>query len=151
MILYRIASCNYINSLDGTGARLYGSRWNSKGVAAVFMASSKALAVLEVLVHVQPLVSPVNFCAAEIQVPNNSILTLDIKTLPKNWAHHSPPASLKEIGNQFIKECNFLMLKLPSAIVQEEFNYMINPFHPDINKVKIIDSKPFSFDKRLLD
>lgn len=150
MILYRIAACDYINSLDGTGARLYGSRWNSKGVSAVFMASSRALSVLEVLVHVQQLVSPTNFCSAEIEVPDNSILTLDIKTLPDNWAHHSPPASLREIGNHFVKEGIYLMLKVPSAIVPEESNYILNPFHPDIHKVKIARTKPFSFDKRLL-
>lgn len=150
MILYRIANCNYITNLDGMGARLYGARWNSKGIAAVYMASSRALAMLEVLVHLQPLLIPDNFCLAEIQVPDDAILSLDAKTLPGNWTDLSPPANLKEIGNQFIKEAKYLMMKVPSAIVPEEFNYLLNPRHPDIKKIRVVSTHPFSFDNRLL-
>ncbi|MBD1394404.1 RES family NAD+ phosphorylase [Mucilaginibacter glaciei] len=150
MILYRIASCDYVDNLDGTGARLYGARWNSKGTAAVYMASSRALAALEVLVHIPPLVSPANFCLAEVKVPDNSILTVDVTTLPNNWKSQPPPASLKEIGNQFIKDAEYLMLKIPSAIVSQEFNYLLNPHHPDMHKVKVMATHPFNFDERLL-
>lgn len=149
MILYRIANCNYITNLDGMGARLYGARWNSKGIAAVYMASSRALAMLEVLVHLQPLLIPDNFCLAEIAVPDDSILSLDAKTLPDNWKDLSPPANLKEIGNQFIKEAKYLMMKVPSAIVPEEFNYLLNPLHSDIKKIRVVSTYPFSFDDRL--
>jgi RES domain-containing protein len=106
MILYRIANCKYITNLDGMGARLYGARWNSKGNAVVYLASSRALAVLEVLVHLPALVYPTKFCIAEIEVPDNSILTLDIKSLPDNWQDASSPAELKTLGNQFIKKPN---------------------------------------------
>ena len=150
MILYRISNCSYVTNLDGMGARLYGARWNSKGVAVVYMASSRALAVLEVLVHLQPLFTPSNFCLAEIKVPDDSILALDIDTLPQNWNDISPPAVLKEIGNQFIKEGKYLMMKVPSSVVYEESNYLINPMHPDIKKVSIVDTHPFNFDRRLL-
>jgi RES domain-containing protein len=150
MILYRISNCNYITNLDGTGARLYGARWNSKGVAVVYLASSRALAVLEVLVHLQPLLTPSNFCLAEIEVPESSILNLDIKTLPVNWKDISPPAILKEIGNQFTREGKYLMMKVPSSVVPEEFNYILNPTHPDIGTVKIVKQHPFSFDNRLI-
>ncbi|MFA6084529.1 RES family NAD+ phosphorylase [Mucilaginibacter sp.] len=150
MILYRIANCNYITTLDGMGARLYGARWNSNGNAVVYLASSRALAVLEVLVHLQPLFTPANFCLAEIEVPDNSILTLDVRSLPDHWVSNSPPAELKQIGNQFIKEAKYLMMKVPSSVVPEEFNYLLNPFHPDIKKVKLLSTQPFNFDGRLL-
>ena len=150
MILYRIANCNYITNLDGMGARLYGARWNSKGNAVVYLASSRALAVLEVLVHLQPLFTPSNFCLVEIEVPDNSILTLDIKSLPDNWQDASSPSELKTLGNQFIKETKYLLMKVPSSVVPEEYNYLLNPRHADISKVKILNTSPFSFDDRLL-
>ncbi|MFD0767022.1 RES family NAD+ phosphorylase [Mucilaginibacter lutimaris] len=150
MILYRIANCNYIKDLTGTGARLYGGRWNSEGKSMVYLASSRALAVLEVLVHLPPLLLPDNFCVAEIKVPENSVLTLDATTLPENWKDAVPPAELKTLGNQFIRETKYLMMKVPSSVVPEEYNYLLNPWHPDIKKVSIINTHPFSFDDRLL-
>jgi RES domain-containing protein len=150
MILYRIANCNYITSLDGMGARLYGARWNSKGNAVVYLASSRALAMLEVLVHLQPLFTPPNFCLVQIEVPDDSILTLDIKSLPDNWQDASSPAELKTLGNQFIKETKYLLMKVPSSVVPDEYNYLLNPRHPDIDKVKVLNTSPFSFDDRLI-
>ncbi|TWR25854.1 RES domain-containing protein [Mucilaginibacter pallidiroseus] len=150
MILYRIANCNYITDLTGTGARLYGGRWNSEGKSMVYTASSRSLAVLEVLVHLPPLMVPNNFCVAEIEVPDNSILTLNANTLPVNWQDALPPAELKQIGNQFIQETKYLMMKVPSAVVPQEYNYLLNPWHPDIKKAVIIKTSPFSFDDRLL-
>jgi RES domain-containing protein len=150
MILYRIAKCNYVNDLIGTGARLYGGRWNSEGHSMVYLASSRALAVLEALVHLPPLLLPDNFCLAEIEVPDKNIFILDTKILPQNWAAISPPAELKQIGNQFLKETKHLMMKVPSSVVPEEFNYLLNPFHPDITKAKIRSIHPFNFDDRLL-
>jgi RES domain-containing protein len=150
MILYRIAHCNYIKDLNGIGARLYGGRWNSVGKSMVYLASSRALAVLEVLVHLSPLLLPDNFCMAEIEVPDDSILKLDVRSLPDNWKDASAPAELKELGNQFIKETKYLMMKVPSSVVPEEYNYLLNPWHTDIKKVRIISTHPFSFDDRLL-
>ncbi|TFF34981.1 RES family NAD+ phosphorylase [Mucilaginibacter psychrotolerans] len=150
MILYRIANCKYINSLDGIGARQFGARWNSKGNAVVYLASSRALSVLEVLVHLQPLFTPNGFCVADIEVPDDKILTLDIKSLPANWKELDSSPELKKIGDDFLKNGEYLMLKVPSAIVEQEHNYMLNPSHPDTTKVKIINKRPFNFDERLL-
>ena len=149
MILYRIANCKYINSLDGIGARLYGGRWNSKGHAMVYTASSRALAVLEVLVHLPPLLIPDNFCLAEIKIPESKILDIAINTLPANWKDISSPAELKQIGNQFLKNGQYLAMKVPSSVVEQEFNYLLNPAHPLISKIKV-NSLPFNFDDRLL-
>jgi len=150
MILYRLGDCNYINDLSGTGTRLFGGRWSSKGKPGVYLASSRALAVLEVLVHLQPLMIPDNYCLAEIEVPDNSIEQADISHLPSNWKDVSPPIEVKQIGDDFLLARRRLVLQLPSAIVQAEFNFLVNPLHPDMQKVKVIKQEPFSFDERLV-
>ena len=150
MILYRIANCNYASDLSGTGARLYGGRWNSEGKAMLYLASSRALAVLEVLVHLNPLIIPSNFCLAEIEVPDNSITLLDIALLPRNWQDVSAPALLKEIGDTFLKKQKYLLMRVPSAVVSAEYNYVLNPQHPEARNIKIINKEPFNFDERLI-
>jgi RES domain-containing protein len=149
MILYRVARCQYANDLNGTGARLYGGRWNSIGQPMVYLASSRSLAVLEVLVHLSPTIFPGGFCMAEIEVPDDSISNLDEKQLPLTWQDISPPAELKYIGDNFLKQQNHLLLKVPSVIVPMEFNYLMNPAHPAMDKVKVLKKKPFNFDERL--
>jgi RES domain-containing protein len=138
MILYRIAKCNYVADLSGTGARLYGGRWNSVGQSMVYLASNRSLAVLEVLVHLSPAIFPANFCLAEFDVPLANIITLMPDELPHNWQ------------DIFLKQQKGLLLKVPSAIVPEEFNYLVNPLHPDASKIKLIKQQPFSFDERLV-
>jgi len=150
MILYRIVKCNYADDLSGTGARLYGGRWNSEGKPAVYLASSRALAVLEVLVHLPPLMIPNDYCLVEIEVPDNSTAVFEIEDLPKNWQDVSPPLALRYLGNEFLKKQEYLLLKVPSTVVPMEHNYLLNPLHPAMKKVKIRAKKPFDFDSRLM-
>jgi RES domain-containing protein len=150
MILYRIAKCIYANDLSGSGARLYGGRWNSLGKSMVYLASSRSLAVLEVLVHLSPTIFPGDFCISEIEVPDNSILTMDVNSLPVNWQDISSLVKLKQLGDDFIKRQNYLLMKVPSAIVAKEFNYLLNPQHPAMTSVKVVSKLPFSFDERLV-
>jgi RES domain-containing protein len=150
MVLFRIAKCIYVEDLSGTGARLYGGRWNSEGRSAVYVASSRSLAVLEVLVHLPPLLIPDDFCLVEIEVPDNSFAVVRTEDLPDNWKAISPPLALKQLGDAFLKKQNHLLLQLPSAIVPNEFNYLLNPLHKDISKVKILNKQAFDFDERLV-
>ena len=150
MILYRIAKCTYADDLTGTGARLYGGRWNSEGKPMLYLASSRSLAMLEALVHLSPLVIPNNFCIAEIEVPEHSITELDIALLPHNWQDVSAPVILKELGDDFLKKNKHLLMKVPSAIVPAEYNYLVNPQHPEAKDVRVIIKEPFGFDERLL-
>ncbi|MCO5945303.1 RES family NAD+ phosphorylase [Mucilaginibacter flavidus] len=150
MILYRIARCTYANDLSGTGARLFGGRWNSIGKPATYLASSCSLAMLEVLVHLQPLMVPNDFCLVEVEVPDKHILTITTDILPKDWKDVSPPQILARIGDDFLKKQEYFMLKVPSAIVPEEYNYLLNPMHPDMKKVKVINTESFDFDSRLV-
>ncbi len=149
MVLYRIVNCSYAD-LSGTGARLFGGRWSSVGKPAVYLASSRALAVLEVLVHLPPLMIPDNYCLVEIEVPDNNATNIEIKDLPPDWKNLSPPTSLKQVGDAFLKKQEHLLMKMPSSIVPMEDNYLLNPLHPGIKKVKILKKEPFDFDKRLV-
>jgi RES domain-containing protein len=150
MVLYRIAKCNYAGELSGEGARLYGGRWNSIGQPMVYMASSPSLAVLEVLVHLPAAIFPANFCLAKFDIPENNILTADDASLPTDWQDISPPLALKRLGDAFLKQNKYLLMKVPSVIVPQEFNYLLNPLHVDAAKVKLIEKKPFGFDERLV-
>jgi RES domain-containing protein len=150
MVLYRITKCNYANDLSGTGARLYGGRWNSEGKDALYLASSRSLAVLEVLVHLPPLMIPDGYCLVEIEVPDNSIKHIHIEALPDNWKDVAGPVALKRIGDEFLKDQQYLLMKMPSSIVPMEHNYLLNPQHSAMKKVKILKSEPFDFDERLV-
>jgi len=150
MVLYRIVKCEYADDLSGTGARLYGGRWNSEGKPAVYLASSRALAVLEVLVHLPPLMIPNDYCLVEIVVPDNNVTKLEIEHLPADWNDMSPPIALRQIGNEFLRKQQHLLLQIPSSIVPMEYNYLLNPLHLAIKKVKVLQKKPFDFDSRLV-
>ena len=150
MLLYRIVKTAYAD-LSGSGVRLYGGRWNSEGKPMVYLASSRSLAVLEALAHLSPTNIPNDYCMLIVEVPDKAAATLDIKTLPEHWHEFPEQNILKQIGNRFLADKENLLLKVPSAIVNEEFNYLLNPLHPDASKVKITSKQPFKFDARLLE
>lgn len=150
MVFYRITKCNYAADLSGTGARLYGGRWNSEGKPMLYLASSRSLAVLEVLVHLDPLVIPGNYCLTEIEVPDSKIITVEAERLPEDWRDISGPVILRQLGDAFLKKQEYLLMKVPSSIVPAEYNYLLNPLHPDALEVKLLKREPFSFDRRLI-
>jgi RES domain-containing protein len=144
MILYRIGNCKHITDLNGFGAQLYGGRWNSIGRPMVYLTSSRSLAVLEVLVHTSVTQMPFDACIIEVEVPE------DVQFMPDDWQSPTPPIILQQFGDLFLKREQSLLMKVPSAIVKEEHNYLLNPRHPKASSVKIIKNEPFSFDSRLL-
>jgi len=150
MVLYRLAKCGYADDLSGTGARLYGGRWNSEGKPAVYLASSGSLAVLEVLVHLPPLMIPNGYCITEISVPEHSTFSIKKEDLPNNWKDIVQPIALKKIGDQFLTKRDCLLLKVPSAIIPFEYNYVMNPNHPDFKQVHVLKKQTFDFDERLI-
>jgi len=151
MLVYRISKCDFIHDLSGMGASLYGGRWNNKGVPMLYTAGSTSLSMLEVLVHIKGTVLN-NFCQAIIQIPNNSILDYNILDLPSNWNTHPAPITLKTIGDEFVAQNNAIALKMPSSIVPNEYNFLLNPMHKNYQQhVKIVDAYTVTFDPRLLD
>ena len=150
MIVYRLAKSKYINDLSGKGAEKTGGRWNSKGIAIVYTSESRALCLAEIAVHVSLGIVPKDYEIATIEIPDPyKTHEIKIKDLPNDW--HTIPHSGKtqEIGDRLIRENKHLILKVPSAVVPGDFNYLINPNHKDFSKLRIIKTEPFGFDDRL--
>lgn len=150
MIIYRLCRKIYANDLSGRGAEINGGRWNGKGIAALYTSSSRALCAIEILVHMPVGIIPKDYYLVSIEFPDDSpIKAIDIKNLPNKWNSNPISASTQRIGNTFFSEQKGLALKAPSAIIKDEWNYIINPLHKDFKKVKILNTEPFVFDTRL--
>ena len=151
MIVFRIAKEKFIGDLSGIGASLYGGRWNKKGTLVVYTASSRALATVEFIVHLPHALMPCNLKICSISIPDDiQAETIKPKELPENWKSVPAPFKLAEIGSLWIKQCSSLILKVPSAIVEDEYNILINAAHKDIKNISIIETKNYIFDRRLL-
>ena len=149
--IFRICNGKYEDDLSGTGAKLYGGRWNSKGVPVNYFSSSKSLAVLELLVHSNINLLPDNLKIITLFVPSEiKIKTFNITELPENWKTYPAPIQNQILGDEWLNSNKNLILKLPSVIIPTEYNYLINPNHKDIEKVKIIQKENFRFDERLV-
>lgn len=150
MRVYRLTKQKYSASLNGIGAALKGGRWNSKGTEIIYTAANRALAMVEALVHLSPQVLPESFMMMEIDIPD-TIKIDEIKEilLPDNWQIFPLMPASQKVGDNFIRENNFAVLKVPSAIVKGDYNYLINPYHVDFKKIKVMSIEPFGFDKRL--
>jgi RES domain-containing protein len=150
MNVFRLIRKKYSNSLDGKGAAKYGNRWNSKGTEIIYTADNRALAMAEIAVHLTFATLPKDFLMMEIDIPEElKIKKLELKELNECWKKHPPDKSTQKIGDDFIDCADETILKVPSAIVQGDFNYLINPRHLDFEQIKITDSRGFPFDQRL--
>ncbi len=148
MKVYRISKCTFIDDLSGTGAAMYGGRWNSKGIYMLYTAATPSLALLETVVHISN-IPPSGYCMLTLDIPEDSMEEISPDQLPSSWQQNPSPAALRKIGDGFIKENKKMALKLPSAILPEEFNYLLNPSHPSFRKIKLISKREIRFDPRL--
>ncbi len=149
MKVYRISKCNFINDLSGIGSATYGGRWNNKGTHVLYTAQTASLALLESIVHLSSIPTS-GLCILSMEIPDNSFCVIEVEQLPKKWYCYPSPERLKNIGDQFIKQGNYLAMQIPSSIIPEEFNYLINPLHPDFKKIKLYPHKPLMVDERLI-
>lgn len=148
MVVYRICNTIYSNDLSGQGAKLFGGRWNSKGFSMLYTSSTRALAALEVLVHM-PInnVKQMDFSIVSISLPENSMEEVKYNVIKKEIDESGLNSNFKLIGDDWIKRNSSLLLKVPSVVINEEYNFLINPAHKDFTKVKILSIQPFSFDE----
>lgn len=153
MKVFRIEREKYLETtLSGIGASMTeGFRWNSLYTKLVYTAESRALATLEVAVHLDLNEDlPDDRFYVEIEIPNNiKMQEVKIEDLPENWNSKPPILVTQVIGDDFIAQNFAAVLKVPSSIVPQEFNYLINPNHPDAKKLKIISKIAMNFDSRL--
>lgn len=153
MLVFRIEREKYVkDTLRGIGASLStGARWNSFGTPLVYTAESRALSTLEVSVHLDLSEDlPTDRMMIEIEIPDDlNIIEISLSDLPKNWDAKPPIQITQFIGDDFVVSHNACVLKVPSSIIPQEFNYLINPNHSDFHRIKVIKAKPFLFDSRM--
>ena len=147
MLLYRLSRKKYAEQLSGKGAALFGGRWNSVGRPVIYTSEYRSLAVLEYRVN-NPLAVK-DLMMLTIEVPDNSIKTISKTELPENWNAFDPESPVAKLGDLWLHQAESLMLKVPSVPVPEEHNFLINPLHPSMKEVKIIDSSAYLLDNRM--
>lgn len=151
---FRIVSPRWANdALSGEGARKFGGRWNSPGRPMVYLGGSRALAALEMLVHLTtPLSRAKQYQLIKVSIPTDLISDYPLTVLPKNWRDHPPTTLTQEIGDDWLRSpspMSQLALRVPSTLIPEESNILLNPRHPDFKKVQSEAPVDFSFDQRL--
>lgn len=150
MKVFRLSRKKYANELSGKGASLSANRWNSKGTEIIYCASSRALAMAEVAVHLNLALIPNDYLMLEIHIPDSiKIQKIDQSDLPSGWDLFPHILPTQKIGDDFMRQNNYCVLSIPSAVVKGDVNYLLNPFHKDFKGIEIVNSYGFSFDQRL--
>lgn len=149
MEVFRIGNTKYAHLLNGEGARLYGGRWNSVGTPCLYTSERISLCVLEYACNVSLDLLPVSLSITIITLPDGSWQEFKMADLPRGWQDTPPSADTQLWGTGKLAALSALALKLPSVVVPSEFNFIINPLHPEFKKVKIKETLPFNFDKRI--
>lgn len=148
MKVYRLTSKKYSTDLSGMSAKLYGGRWNRIGVALLYTSANLSLSVLENIVHISNPAFLPTFEAVIIEIPD-SFQEYSTNNFPENWRNQDSFESLRKLTDDFVEKKEFLAMKVPSAIIDVEYNFLINPQHSLFKEVKIINQQEFSFDQRL--
>ena len=151
MELYRITQEKYADDFSGNGARLYGGRWNSEGLYAVYTSASRALALLETLAHVPAkMLQEKNYLLATFSLPDTiKPEAIDKDKLTTGWDDPDTRPGTKKMGDKFLRGKSSLILMVPSVLMPEENNYLLNPLHPDLKKIKLINKRRIYFDARI--
>jgi RES domain-containing protein len=149
MMIYRLAIEAYKDDLSGTGSKLYGGRWNVPGFAAIYTAENISLAVLEILVNTDKNNIPPAYYLLKLFIPDNlPVKIITPGSLKAKW--YSDFEYAQFIGSNFLESGKEAVLKMPSAIVKEEYNFLLNPLHADFKKISIREATAFDLDIRLL-
>jgi RES domain-containing protein len=136
-------------AFTGEGARRYGGRWNSKGVAVVYVAQSQSLAALEMLAHLDSANLLRYYVAIPVSFDSRLVTEVGVSSLPKNWKNYPAPGSLRAIGDAWVSSGKSAVLRVPSVLVPSESNFLLNPRHPEYENLVIGEPLRFSFDPRL--
>lgn len=141
--VYRV--CRSVHArLDGEGAKRVGGRWNSPGHAVVYMAQSVSLAVLENLVHMSKEDFPVGYVKVSVLIPDGlSVLSED------DFMQDLPAIGQTELGDLWLASARSAVIRVRSAVISDEFNFLLNPQHPEFERIMAEQPVPFVFDERL--
>jgi RES domain-containing protein len=145
---YRIVQERWASTaMDGEGARLYGGRWNPTGLSAVYLAESRALAALEILVHAPREALRLEWRIIKVEVPDDWIKVA--KKLPDDWREQPTSIGAQRYGGEWLRSDEGVALRLPSVIIPQESSLLLNPRHINARELKISSPEVFSFDPRL--
>ncbi|OGA44468.1 MAG: hypothetical protein A3G24_23110 [Betaproteobacteria bacterium RIFCSPLOWO2_12_FULL_62_13] len=150
LTVWRLVTARFAGTaFSGEGARLYGGRWNRKGVPLVYTAGSQSLAMLEMLVQDEPLRA--RYVMIPVRIPSGvRVDHLKIADLPRDWRDPAAREQLQTIGTEWAKKRTAAILAVPSAVIPSEINYLLNPLHSDFKRIEIGKPEPFVTDLRLL-
>lgn len=146
MKVYRITKTLYAGDLEGTGSKLYGGRWNSVGTPCIYTSESRALAILEYTVNANIDMIPRRLSLCVFEIDEKRIQSVQIKDLPGNWTDIPAPSSTKEFGSAILA-ADCAILRIPSIVVPDEFNYILNPLVE--NNFELLEVNDFVFDLRI--
>lgn len=147
---YRIVRPEFVDTaFDGEGARLYGGRWNEKGTRMVYTSASPSLAAMESFVHMGISAKLIQHVIIEINIPDEIIKVCNKIMLPEEWNTNIAHEISQEFGTMWIESSESAVLAIPSAVMEMEINYLINPTHPDFSKIVIIQKRDFTYDDRM--
>lgn len=147
MTVYRITHAAYANQLIASGNP---ARWNSRDIRVIYTSQSLSLACLENIVHRRSHGLDANFKALHIEIPDSLYISLlSLKKLPAGWQHFDNMAATQKIGDEWVQNQQTVILQVPSVIITNEYNFILNANHPDFHLIKIKKSEPFNFDRRL--
>ena len=151
VVAWRIFQAKHeASAFAGEGARLFGGRWNNKDAVVVYAAGSASLAVLELLVHLSSHQILELYRLCDVAFDGKLVEAISSSDLPSNWRSDPAPLELKQLGDAWIRNRSSAVLRVPSAIVDTEANYLLNPAHPEFASIEIGSPKSFQFDARLL-
>ncbi|WP_200897578.1 RES family NAD+ phosphorylase [Arsukibacterium ikkense] len=135
MQLYRLVHTKWASqAFDGEGARLYGGRWNSKGQRCIYTAGSEALAILEILVHLNNRAALTQFRLFQLNIAKQDLLRIDLSKLPDSWQAQPATADTARIGDDWLAKQASLALSVPSVLAPREHNILLNPQHPKFSQ-----------------
>ncbi len=147
---WRICKKNHSNvAFDGEGARQFGGRWNNPGTAVVYVAESQSLAALELLVHLHSADLLGKYVLIPVEIDESLIVQLDRDLLPKTWRSDPAPAQVKSAGDEWAQSGKSVALRVPSTLVPDESNFLLNPRHAEFSKLHRGAPISFQFDSRL--
>ncbi|MBI4470576.1 MAG: RES family NAD+ phosphorylase [Acidobacteria bacterium] len=147
---WRLIKTKYLETAwDGEGAKQSGGRWNSVGVPVVYTSGTLSLALVEILVHLPSGVLPA-YSAVPVEFEKSLVRAVDLKDLPSDWRESPAPSGTRAMGDRWIADGKSAVLRVPSVVVPNESNYILNPNHPDFPQIRIGAPISFPFDSRLL-
>jgi len=147
---FRIVQAPWVAAaMDGEGARRFGGRWNPPGMAAVYLAESRALAALEILVHAPREAIRLEWRLLEVTMPEAWIETVKPADLPADWRAGPSSPGARSLGERWLHQRARAALLLPSVVIPQEHILLINPLHPQATQLVISPPQEFHFDPRL--